>query len=84
MADNIVFQQKPAFNVSMQGDLSILPFRLALTGIRTAPPGSAEDVRYADFALHVDRKGPTRRSSRSASCSVYSPSRLRRLAVYVR
>ena len=47
MADNIVFQQKPAFNVSMQGDLSILPFRLALTGTRIAPPGSAEDVRYA-------------------------------------
>jgi hypothetical protein len=40
-----VFQQKPAFNVSVKGSHSILPCRLALTGTRTAPPGSAKDVR---------------------------------------
>jgi hypothetical protein len=45
---NNVFQQKPAFNVSVQDSLSILSYRLALTGIRTAPPGSAEDGRYVD------------------------------------
>ena len=45
MQHNNVFQQKPAFNASVQRRLSLLPCRLALTGTRTAPPGSAEDVR---------------------------------------
>ena len=48
MQSNNVFQQKPAFNISVKGGLYILPFRLALTGARTAPPGSAEDVRYVE------------------------------------
>ena len=46
---NNVFQQKPAFNVSVQGSLPIVHHRLALTGTLLAPPGSAEDVRYAPF-----------------------------------
>jgi len=46
-----VFQLKPAFNVSVHGGLSILPYRLALAGNRTAPPGSAKDLRSMDGAL---------------------------------
>jgi hypothetical protein len=44
---NNVFQQKPAFCVSVKGGFSILRFHLALTGTSFAPPGSAEDGRYA-------------------------------------
>jgi len=51
MQHNNVFQQKPAFNVSVKGSLSILPYRLALTGIRIAPLGSAEDVRSANSSV---------------------------------
>jgi hypothetical protein len=39
-------EAKPAFNVSVKGSFSILPYRLALTGTSVAPPGFAEDVRY--------------------------------------
>lgn len=46
---NNVFQQKQAFNVSVQGGLSILPCHLALSRIRTAPSGSGEYVRYIAF-----------------------------------
>ena len=48
-----VFQQKPAFNVSVHGSLSILPCRLALTGMSFAPPGSAEDVRYTTSGVTI-------------------------------
>jgi hypothetical protein len=50
-----VFQQKPAFNVSVQGSLSSLPCRLALTGTKTTPPGSAEDVRSAELHQNTNR-----------------------------
>jgi hypothetical protein len=67
MQHNNVFQQKPAFNVSVKESLSILPYRLALTGIRIAPPGSAEDVRYS--APSPDRAIPKGVQS-SAECQM--------------
>ncbi len=40
-----VFLQKRTFNVSKQEGRPVSRYRLALTGTRTAPLGSAEDVR---------------------------------------
>jgi len=54
---NIVFQQKPAFNVSVKGSLHILHHRLAPTDTVLASPGSAQAGRYValECKCHASR-----------------------------
>lgn len=42
---NIVLEHKPALTISVRESLSILPFRLALTGALVALPGAVADGR---------------------------------------
>ena len=67
-----VFQQKPAFDVTVQGSLPILHHRLALTGTTLAGYGATDGCRYV--ALTLDGWCPAGRVGSRAGQSFRSSS----------